>query len=123
MPERPSIKTSALDSETKAHIARADDRVTIVDTVTYNNLEPKKVYTLRGSLIDKSSGKVMKLDGEEIRAEKVFIPEEASGVIDLAFTFDGSSLAGKEIVIFEKLYQENEEVAKHTDIEDAHQTL
>ena len=123
MPERPSIKTSALDSETKAHIARADDRVTIVDTVTYNNLEPKKVYTLRGSLIDKSSGKVMKLDGEEIRAEKVFIPEEASGVIDLAFTFDGSSLAGKEIVIFEKLYQENEEVAKHTDIEDAHQTI
>lgn len=122
-PGAPSIKTTATDYRTKDHIAHADHNVVIIDTVSYRNLEPGKTYRIKGWLIDQSSGETVKKDGKEITAEKVLRPENTNGTIDLAFSFDGSDLAGKAIVVFERLYLDDRELAKHTDINDRGQTI
>lgn len=122
-PSVPSISTTAMDSSTLDHISNADKKVTIIDTVTYNNLTPGKEYTMKGTLMDKEVGKAIKIDGKEVTAEKTFVPEKADGAVELTFTLDGSALAGKTTVVFENLYLDTKEVAKHTDIHDEGQTI
>ena len=41
----------------------------------------------------------------------------------MPFKFDASGLAGKDIVVFEYLYQNGKEVTTHTDINDKGQTI
>lgn len=41
----------------------------------------------------------------------------------MEFTFDGSTLGEKEIVVFEKLFYNGREIAAHEDIEDMGQTV
>ena len=43
--------------------------------------------------------------------------------MELEFTFDGSALGGKEIVVFEKLYFQGREAAAHEDLKDEAQTV
>ena len=50
----PKIGTVARDSETGIGISEADGSVTIIDTVTYENLIPGTEYTLKGELMDKA---------------------------------------------------------------------
>lgn len=64
----------------------------------------------------------MLVDGKKITAEKEFIPENASGSIQIDFTFDASALAGKSVVVFESLSHDGKEVAVHADINDEGQT-
>lgn len=122
-PSLPSISTTAMDSDTLDHISKADKKVTIIDTVVYNNLTPGKEYVLKGTLMDKATGKLIKVDDKEVTAEKNFTPERADGAVELTFTLDGKTLAGKTTVVFESLYLDKKEVAKHTDIDDAGQTI
>ena len=120
----PEIRTTAKDSETGDHISFADEKVTIIDTVSYKNLTAGREYTLKGVLMDKATGKALTdRKGKEITAEKTFTPEKADGTIDIAFTFNGKALAGKSIVVFERLYHEGKETASHTDIEDMEQSI
>ena len=44
-------------------------------------------------------------------------------VLSLDFTFNASALQGKEVVVFEELYQDNILVAIHAEIEDKGQTV
>ena len=54
----------------------------------------------------------------------VFTPETESGAITVKFKVDTSKLAGKDLVVFEKLYDEdNDEVSSHEDINDEGQTV
>ena len=54
----------------------------------------------------------------------VFTPETESGTITVKFKVDTSKLAGKDLVVFEKLYDEdNDEVSSHEDINDEGQTV
>ncbi|MEH6934005.1 VaFE repeat-containing surface-anchored protein, partial [Bacillus sp. JJ783] len=52
-----------------------------------------------------------------------FTAKEKNGSIILDFTFNASALQGKEVVVFEELYQDNVLVAIHVDIEDKGQTV
>lgn len=122
-PSVPSISTTAMDSDTFEHISKADSKATIIDTVTYNNLTSGKEYTMKGTLMDKATGKAIKVDGKEVTAKKTFKPETADGAVELSFTLDASALAGKTTVVFENLYLDNKEVASHTDIDDEGQTI
>ncbi|WP_409199352.1 VaFE repeat-containing surface-anchored protein [Methanobrevibacter sp. DSM 116169] len=122
-PDIPSIGTSAKDKITGDKTIVAKGIVTIVDTVTYTNLIVGKVYTVSGILMDKSTGKALLINGKTIIANKTFTATSANGTIDLEFTFDASSLQGKIIVVFEKLYQNGTEIAVHEDINDKEQTI
>ena len=99
------------------------DKVTLTDTVSYKDLTPGKEYRVTGVLMDKSNGKELLINGEKVTAEATFIATEASGSVDVTFTFNATGLHGKEIVVFEDLYRENVLLATHADINDEGQTV
>lgn len=118
-----SIHTTASVKDTMGNDAYAVDNVTIADEVFYSNLTPGEEYTLKGMLMDKSTGKALLIEGKEITSEKTFTASKETGTISVEFTFDARGLEGKEIVVFEKLYWKEAEIASHEDIEDEDQTI
>ncbi len=101
-----------------------DSEVTITDTVAYKNLTVGKEYTLKGVLMNKATGQEFTVDGAVITSEVTFTPETTDGEIKVEFTFNAKGItAATEIVVFEKLYREDVEIAVHTDIEDEGQTV
>lgn len=99
------------------------DKVTLTDTVSYTGLVPGKGYKVTGVLMDKETGEKLLVNGKEITAETVFVPETKNGSVDVTFIFDATGLHGKEIVVFEDLYRENVLLATHADINDEGQTV
>ena len=117
----PEIGTTA--TVNGAHTAEPAEQVTIVDTVTYSGLTPGKTYKLSGVLMDQATGEPLLVDGKEITAETEFTPEASSGTVELSYTLNASTLAGKSVVVFEDLYLDGVKVATHADITDAGQTV
>ena len=120
-PDKPQIKTEATVNGEKE--TDPLDEVTIIDKVMYSGLVPGKAYTIKGVLMDKSSGDKLLVDDKEITAEAEFTPDKAEGSLELAFTFNASGLAGKSVVVFETLYSEGVELFVHADINDKNQTI
>ena len=120
-----SIGTTAKDSDTENHISLADNRVTIIDTVKYKNFTPGKAYRLVGTLMDKDTGEPVLVSGKPVTSEKEFTPKDEDGTVDVTFTFDGSSLSGTDVVVFEKAYdiETETEITSHEDISDEGQTV
>lgn len=118
----PEIRTQAT-ADGKKEIT-ANGRVKIEDVVSYNNLTPGKEYTVKGVLMDKSTGEPLLVDGEEIRNSFTFKPDAPDGEITVTFVFDASGLtSAAEIVVFEGLYRDDVEIAVHADIEAEGQTV
>lgn len=118
----PEIGTQAT-ADGKKEIT-ANGRVKIEDAVSYSNLTPGKEYTVKGVLMDKSTGEPLLVDGEEIRSSFTFKPDAPDGEITVTFVFDASGLtSATEIVVFESLYRDGVEIAVHADIEDEGQTV
>ena len=122
--EGPKIGTQAADAADGDQTAQADERVTIVDTVYYENLEFGGTYTLIGTLMVKSTGELLfDAEGNPVTATKEFTANNTNGSVDIEFTFDASLLAGEDVVAFESLVKEGVEVAVHADIEDEGQSV
>lgn len=122
--EGPKIGTQAADAADGDQTAQADEQVTIVDTVYYENLEFGGTYTLIGTLMVKSTGELLlDAEGNPVTATKEFTANNTNGSVDIEFTFDASLLAGEDVVAFESLVKEGVEVAVHADIEDEGQTV
>ena len=120
----PEIHTTLVDSETEEHVAAQNEVIKLVDTVTYDKLKPGLEYTMRGTLMDKTTGEAfMDKDGNPVISEKTFTPEAESGIVEMEFEFDGSLLKGDTLVAFEECYLKDKEVATHVDIEDVEQTV
>ena len=120
----PSVKTAATDTKTETKLTYAEKDIKITDTVEYTNLIPGKTYKVTGTAMDKKTGKVIKdADGKAVTSEAEITPETADGKVDVDFIFDGSNLAGKTIVMFEKIRYENRLVGVHADINDEAQTI
>ena len=122
---KPAIGTTAtIDGEKTAVPA---EQITITDTVEYSGLTVGQEYKLTGVLMDKETGEPLLIgEGEEhaqVTSEATFTPAEASGTIEVLFTFDASALTGKAVVVFETLFQGETEIASHEDIEDEGQTV
>ena len=117
----PEIGTTAtVEGE---HVAEPAGEVTLVDTVTYKNLKVGQTYNLSGILMDKETGEPLLVNEQQVTAELEFMPTSPEGSVELTYTFDGSALAGKSVVVFEDLYQDEQIVASHTDINDEGQTV
>lgn len=121
--EIPEIRTKAFDIATGVNQGHPMKQVTIKDTISYEHLIPGTEYTLRGILKEKTTGESLKSNGHDITAEKTFTAAEGNGTIDLEFPLEGLDVAGKTIVVFEKLYQGTWEVAAHEDLQDCNQTV
>lgn len=118
----PELGTTATIDGKKEFTVNGD--ITIDDVVSYKHLTTGKEYTIKGVLMDKSTGKQFLVDGKEVCSEVTFTPETADGEVTVSFTFDGSVITKEtEIVAFETLYCEGTEIAVHADIEDENQTV
>lgn len=132
------ISTTALDENTKQHVA-INGKTVIVDTIEYDGLIPGCEYVLSGKLMDKKTQKavtngnntsaiksiVNKVTGKsnEYVSEIKFTPAAAKGSVTVKFEIDTTGLAGKSIVVYEKLYANGKQIAKHEDINSADQTV
>ena len=119
----PEIGTQAIDSETGEHMANADDKVKLIDTIQYKGLVPNLKYTATGTLMDAKTGEPVLINDKQVTAKTTFTPETSSGTVDVVFEFDGSSLAGKTTVVFESVTQDKKEIAVHADLEDEGQQI
>lgn len=119
----PSINTTASTNGTD----------TVSDKVTYKNLLPGETYTIKGVLMDKSTGKELLLNGSTVTAQTDFVPKEKDGEVILDFPVDAKALQGKTAVVFETCYTTTGEMAageaaeieiiSHRDINNKAQTV
>ena len=100
------ISTTARGNSSADNEEFASEKTVIVDTVSYKNLIPGKEYKVSGTIMVKETGKeVLDKDGKPVTAETTFKAVSENGSIDITFpAFDGTAIAGKDIVVFEKLY-------------------
>lgn len=118
----PSIKTTAKANDKKK--ATAKGKLTITDTVSYENLTPGKEYEITGVLMDKATGKPFMVKGKEVTSTVKFTPDKANGTVEVKFTFDASNITkSTDLVVFESLYRDNVEIAVHADLKDKGQTV
>lgn len=118
----PELKTTATVNGKKEVIAKGE--ITIKDTIEYKHLVPNTEYVIKGTLMDKSTGKPFKVKGKEITSTVKFVPDKADGKVEVTFTFDGSAIKkNTELVVFETLSRDNVEIAVHADLKDKGQTV
>ncbi len=119
----PKLATTATDKTDGDHTLLPSREATVVDHVEYTDLIPGKEYTVSGVLMDKSTGTELIVGDSKVTAETAFTPNQADGSVDLEFTFDASSLGGKDLVVFEIAYKDGIQIADHQDINDEGQTV
>ena len=118
----PELKTTATVNGKKEVIAKGE--ITIKDTVEYKHLVPNTEYVIKGTLMDKATGKPFMVKGKEITSTVKFVPDKANGKVEVTFTFDGSAIKkDTKLVVFETLYRDGVELTAHADINDDGQTV
>lgn len=123
-----TIHTTATDKATGEKMIVAGKDVTIIDTVTLDGLEKGVKYQLKGWEMVKAENAELIVNGERVENDLAFTATDTKMEVQIAFTFNASELAGKELVTFEELYDmtnpdEPVKVAEHKDIEDDGQTV
>ena len=123
-----TMHTIATDKATGEKTIEADDKVTIVDTVTLDGLEKGVKYTLKGWEMVKSENAELLVNGKRVENDLTFTAEDSKMEVQIEFIFNASELGGKELVTFEELYDVTNpdnpiKVAEHKDIKDEGQTV
>lgn len=123
-----TMHTTATDKVTGEKTIEADNKVTIVDTVTLDGLEKGVKYTLKGWEMVKSENAELLVNGKRIENDLAFTATDSQMEVRIEFTFNASELGGKELVTFEELYDTSNpdepiKVAEHKDIKDEGQTV
>ena len=120
----PDVHTTATAANTtQDHVTGANEDLIITDEVILTGLKVGNEYTVKGVLMDKSTGEELKVNGESITAEENFIADAADMIITLTYELDATTLAGTTTVVFETLYTEGKEVGRHHELEDEGQTV
>ena len=118
----PEIKTEASTDGKKETTIGGE--ITIEDIVSYHNLTPGKEYVVKGTLMNKTTGKPVTVNDEPVTAEAAFTPETRDGEVKVAFIFNSYVITETtDVVVFESLYREEVEIAVHADIEDEGQSV
>ena len=120
----PDVHTTATAANTtKDHVTGANEDLIITDEVVLTGLKVGNEYTVKGVLMDKSTGEELKVNDESITADETFTADAADMAIMLTYTLDAKTLAGTTTVVFETLYTEGKEVGRHHEIDDEGQTV
>ena len=118
----PKLKTTATVNGKKEAVAKGE--ISIKDTVEYKHLVPNTAYVIKGTLIDKATGKPFMVKGKEVTSTVKFTPDKANGTVEVEFTFDATNIKkSTDLVVFESLYRNNVEIAVHADLKDKEQTV
>ena len=121
------IHTTATDKDGNKELEAGKD-VTIIDTVTLEGLEIGTQYKLVGWQMLKEENAELLINGKRVESDYTFTADSETMKVEVAFTFDATSLDGKQLVTFEELYDlsnpdEPKKVTEHKDIEDEGQTI
>ena len=118
-PVVPDITTNASVAETGQSSATEGGTVNISDTVKYSGVEPGMDYTIVGRLVNKTTGE----DVPGTDSKVSFTPEKSSGSLKMDYSVDSKGLGGSTVVAFEKLYQGDNLIATHEDINNKAQSV
>ena len=120
------IHTTAADKSDGDKLVTGTE-ITVVDEVAYEGLVPGTEYELQATLIDSETGEpVIVKDGlleKQVTGTATFTPEEADGAQLVELSFDGTDLGGKSLVVYEKLFAADVQLASHEDPSDESQTV
>lgn len=98
-----------------------DVKAAFTEAVNNGNVD---AFVLKGVLMDKETGKLFLVDGNEVTTVGTFNIDKESGRLQVDFpAIDGTELAGKHLVVYETLYYKDVPVAEHHDINDGDQTI
>ena len=121
------IHTTATDKDGNKELKAGKD-VTIIDTVTLEGLEVGTQYKLVGWQMLKEENAELLINGKRVESDYTFTADSETMKAEVAFTFDATSLDGKQLVTFEELYDlsnpdEPKKVTEHKDIDNEGQTI
>ena len=125
----PKIGTTAVDKADGDHTLATSGTVTVDDTVSYTNLDVEKTYKVVGTLVEKTSGKKVGVNGKVVTNTVELKPAKADGTVIVPLTFSVDNVKSGEYVVFEKVYEINPEtgeehvVGVHEDLKDSAQTV
>ncbi|HBG7830751.1 TPA: VaFE repeat-containing surface-anchored protein, partial [Clostridioides difficile] len=97
------IHTIATDKDGNKEIEAGKD-VTIVDTVKLEGLEVGTKYQLVGWQMLKEENAELIINDKRIENDYIFTADSETMEVKIEFTFDASTLGGKQLVTFEELY-------------------
>ena len=120
------VRTKAVNADTgDQELLPQESRV--IDTVSMENLQTGTEYMLRGVLMDQQTGEPLRendsADGAVLSVTKKFRASDAKMDVEMEYIFDAAAFAGRTIVVFEYLYQEDVEISRHADLDDLMQQL
>ena len=115
-----SLDTTATDDVDGDKFVENLKEAKIKDTIDYC-VQRDKDFTLKGILMDKETGEPLEIDGETVEKTMTINSETECGQVEMVFEFDATDLAGKEIVVFESLYDGDVLLVEHADIDDDNQ--
>lgn len=118
-----TINTSASDAVDGDAYVEASDKAQIVDSINFC-AQVGVNYTLQGTLMDKSTGEPLEIDGKTITKTISVTPTQECSTVNMTFDLDASNIAGKQIVAFQSLISSNgTTLVSHNDINDPAQTI
>lgn len=95
---------SELLSTNLNHSTYTEEKTTLTDTLSFENLNVGSSYTVSGYLVDKDTGEPLQdAHGKQIRVEKTFTARMAADRVKLVYTFNAKGLNGKSVVAFATL--------------------
>ncbi|MDQ6112719.1 VaFE repeat-containing surface-anchored protein [Enterococcus gallinarum] len=118
----PTVHTTAI-FEDGLTVADPTGLFTLNDIVEITEILPGKSYLVKGILMDKATGEVLLVHDQPVESAVGFIAKAENETVIVPFTFDLTGLNGREIVVFESLFRNDEELANHKDINDKGQTV
>ncbi|MFN6670854.1 VaFE repeat-containing surface-anchored protein [Enterococcus gallinarum] len=118
----PTVHTTAV-FEDGLTVADPTGLFTLNDTVEITEILPGKAYLVKGILMDKATGEPLLVHDQPVESAVGFIAKAENETVIVPFTFDLTGLNGREIVVFESLFRNDEELANHKDINDQGQTV
>lgn len=122
-----TIHTTATSKDGEKTILAGKD-VTITDTVKLDGLTKGTKYQLKGWQMLKEENAELIINNKHVENDYIFTADSETMEVKIEFTFDASTLGGKQLVTFEELYDLSNpdkpiKVTEHNDIEDDGQTV
>lgn len=114
-----TVKTKASMASTNTQYGYALGNDNVKDTVSLTGLIAGQTYSLQGRLVDKATGQSINSQF----TNKTFVATAESMEVEMNLGIDTSTLAGKDIVVYENLYYRGSLIASHEDINDTDQTV
>ena len=74
-----------------------------MDTVTLDGLEEGRKYQLKGWQMLKEENAELLIDGKEVTNDYEFTADKENMEVQIEFTFDGSTLGGKQLVTIKEV--------------------